>query len=138
MLGLLRKVALVLAIALGAGSAAQESRSAAIEETIQSQLEAFLADDVASAFEFASPTIRQLFRTPENFGMMVQRGYPMVWRPADVEFLGLQERSGRLVQQVRIRDGAGREHFLEYYMQEGAGRWLINGVTILEAPDVGV
>ena len=55
-----------------------------IEGVIGNQIEAFKADNFVEAFEFASPNIRGMFRTPENFGRMVTQGYPMVWRPAEV------------------------------------------------------
>ena len=60
---------------------AQQARDPAIESTIQNQFDAFLKDDVGTAFSFASPNIKGLFGTPENFGPMVRNGYPMVWRP---------------------------------------------------------
>jgi hypothetical protein len=61
---------------------ADEPRNPAIETTIQNQLNAFIADDFATAFTFASPNIKGIFGTPENFGAMVTQGYPMVHRPA--------------------------------------------------------
>ena len=57
-----------------------------VQTTIASQLDAFLKDDFARAFEYASPSIKRMFRNSDNFGMMVQRGYPMVWRPANRDF----------------------------------------------------
>ena len=108
----------------------------AIESTIQSQMDAFLQDDFVTAFTFASPNIRNMFRTPENFGRMVQQGYPMVWRPEDVTFGELREIAGGLYQKVIVRDGAGNLHYLDYRMQMIDGEWRIAGVQILEAPDV--
>ena len=98
--------------------------------------EAFLADDVVAAFDHASPTIQRIFGTPERFGEMVQQGYPMVWRPAEVTFLSTEERGGRLFQNVMVRDGAGALHILEYEMTEGASGWKIDGVR-LRAPAAG-
>ncbi len=111
---------------------AQTPDAAAIQGTIQRQLDAFQKDDVGTAFGFASPMIRSLFGTAERFGMMVRQGYPMVWRPAEVAFLDLRERGGELWQMVLIRDGAGAYHTLGYAMvPDGAGGWQINGVQIL-------
>lgn len=119
-------------------AAAQAPDAAAIRDTIQGQLDAFLADDVGRAFGFASPSIRSMFGSPERFGMMVQQGYPMVWRPADVEFLDLRDRGGRLMQMVLIRDRAGVFHTLGYEMvPDGAGGWRINGVQVLRAGEAG-
>jgi Domain of unknown function (DUF4864) len=109
-----------------------------IRETIQSQIDAFLADDFARAFSFASPNIQGMFGTPENFGAMVKQGYPMVYRPADVQMQELREVAGNLWQRVRVVDQAGAAWFLDYMMVETAGGWQINAVQLLPAPDVGV
>jgi hypothetical protein len=114
------------------------AQDAPIRETIQNQLDAFQADDFARAFTYASPTIKGLFGTPENFGAMVMNGYPMVYRPAEVEMLDLREIAGNLWQRVRITDQSGRVHFLDYQMIETPEGWQINGVQILPAPDIGV
>ena len=117
-------------------AAAANAQDAEIQGVIDQQFEAFKADDVDEAFSFASPNIQRLFRTPEMFGMMVQRGYPMVWRPGDVRDLALEERDGQLVQRVLITDARGAVHALEYTMIEGADGWRIDGVVLLPAPDV--
>lgn len=109
-----------------------------IRETIQRQIEAFQADDFARAFTFASPTIKGIFGTPENFGAMVKNGYPMVHRPAQVEMGELRDVAGNLWQRVRIVDQAGRAWALDYMMIETPEGWQINAVQILPAPDVGV
>jgi hypothetical protein len=125
--------ALILSLALllasfGPGQAQQSD----IQDVISSQIEAFRADDFATAFTFAHPNIKDIFRTPENFGRMVIHGYPMVWRPAEVEYLDLREENGRTLQDVRIVDGNGRVFLLEYTMAETEVGWLIRGVRILE------
>lgn len=108
----------------------------AIESTIQSQIDAFLQDDFGTAFTFAAPNIRNIFRTPENFGAMVQQGYPMVWRPEAVTFGDLREIAGGLYQMVILKDAAGNLHYLDYRMQQVDGEWRIAGVQILQAPEV--
>ncbi|MBL9073760.1 DUF4864 domain-containing protein [Tabrizicola sp.] len=127
--------AVLLAASLALPASAQEEP---IRNTIQSQIEAFQADDFARAFTFASPTIKGLFGTPENFGAMVKNGYPMVYRPADVQMMELREVAGSLWQRVRITDQAGAGWYLDYMMVETAEGWQINAVQILPAPDVGV
>jgi hypothetical protein len=122
------------AIALALPAFAQEEP---IQKTIQSQIDAFQADDFARAFTFASPNIKQMFQTPENFGAMVKNGYPMVYRPAEVEMQDLREIAGNLWQRVRITDQAGAGWFLDYMMVETPEGWQINAVQILPAPDVG-
>lgn len=134
-------VAVCLAIlTLPVAGRAQEARvpEPGIEATIRAQIGAFLADDFGTAFTFASPMIQGMFGTSERFGQMVRNGYPMVWRPGEVRFLELRETGGALWQKVLIRDQAGRLHVLDYQMIPGEGGWRINGVQILQAPDVGV
>ena len=57
----------------------------------QREFTPFLQDDFATAFTFASPNIQGIFGTHQNFGQMVRSGYPMVWRPADVQYIELRE-----------------------------------------------
>ena len=109
-----------------------------IRGTISAQIEAFRADDFARAFTFASPNIRTLFGTPENFGGMVRSGYPMVWRPTEVEYLDLRERGGQLWQKVMITDAAGQVHILDYQMIETKNGWKINGVQLLKSAEANV
>jgi Domain of unknown function (DUF4864) len=131
----------ILAVCLSLMSApafADEPRNPAIEGTIQSQIDAFLADDFATAFSFASPNIKGIFGTAENFGAMVTQGYPMVHRPRSVEMLELREVAGNLWQRVLVTDQAGTSHMLDYMMVETPDGWQINAVQLLPAVGVGV
>ena len=130
-------LAAVLAVGVWLPVAAQDGRGAAIESVVQGQIEAFLVDDFEAAFAFASPTIRRIFGSADNFGLMVRQGYPMVWRPADVRFLELRELGGRLFQDVMIRDRAGVFHVLEYEMVPSENSWQINGVRLVQQPEIG-
>lgn len=116
---------------------AQEGRETAIQGVIGQQIEAFKADDFEAAFRFASPGIKSIFGSPDRFGQMVRQGYPMVWRPAAVDFLNLREEGARLVQRVMIRDGSGNLHVLDYEMTQGESGWQINGVRLLPAAGIG-
>ncbi len=109
-----------------------------IRAVISSQFEAFLADDVESAFSYAAPGIQRIFVTPEGFGSMVQNGYPMVWRPAETRFLELRELDGALWQKVLIRDQAGAWHVLDYEMMRVDADWRIGGVQYLRQAEFGV
>lgn len=122
---------LVLALVLPVMVAAQTGPSNEIQSTIRQQLDAFVEGDLDLAFSFASPGIQNIFRTPENFGVMVEQGYPMVWRPDDVRMLQLREEDGSLWQRVLIRDGQGREHLLDYEMLPDGEGWRIGGVQLL-------
>lgn len=104
-----------------------------IAGVIGGQLDAFRADDFGAAFDFASPTIREIFRTPEGFGAMVRGGYPMVWRPGHVRYLDLREIAGALWQRVEITDSEGAVHLLDYQMIQLPDGWRINAVQLLKA-----
>lgn len=114
-----------------------QAQEAPIQATIQSQLDAFLTDDYARAFTFASPMIKGMFGTSDNFGTMVQQGYPMVARHGAVQMLELRTVAGNLWQRVMITDTMGRTHLLDYMMIETAEGWQINAVQLLPAQDVG-
>lgn len=135
----MRQLALAITLCLAAAlpSHRAEAQEDPIRSTIQSQIDAFLADDFARAFTFASPNIRTLFGTPENFGAMVTQGYPMVHRPAEVQMLELREVAGNLWQRVMITDQQGRTHLLDYQMIETPDGWQINGVQLLPAVGLG-
>jgi len=129
-------IRLLLALALSAClSLPARADDQAIRGVISAQIDAFLAEDVDTAFTFASPTIKQIFGSPERFGQMVRQGYPMVWRPDSVKFLSIEDRGGRLVQSVMIRDGSGALHILEYEMISGEDGWKIDGVRLLKPSD---
>ena len=127
----------LLAALLVAGTAVAQDAKTAITSTIQSQIDAFLADDFDRAFTFASPNIKRMFGSSERFGAMVRQGYPMVWRPGDVRYLELEQMGSVRLQRVLITDAQGVPHLLEYQMIETSDGWQINGVRILEVPQVG-
>ena len=129
------------ALVLPAGQSAAQttpapSASTGIESTIRAQIDAFLADDFTRAFTYASPLIQGMFGTPENFGAMVSRGYPMVHRPTSVRMLEQREVSGQLYQRIMVTDQSGATHMLDYQMIPAGEGWQINGVQLL--PSVGV
>lgn len=125
-----------LALALGAGVRADDGT--AIRGVIGDQIAAFAADDLGTAFGFASPMIQRMFRDPETFGRMVESGYPMIWRPDAVRYLGLREEGGRVLQRMGFRDAAGRFHVFDYEMIAGPEGWRINGVHPVAPDDTGV
>ena len=129
--GLMMGLALTLGLISGAWAQATD-----IEDVISDQIEAFQADDFEEAFTYASPNIRMLFRTPQNFGRMVTQGYPMVWRPAEVTFLELEELGSGYSQKVQVVDAEGRVHILDYRMLQTTDGWKINGVQLLESAGV--
>ena len=109
-----------------------------VHAAINAQLQAFLEDDLGRAFTFASSSIRAMFGTAQNFGQMVQRSYPMVWRPAGVTFFAHKETSQGRTQDVQIFDAAGTAHYLRYYVTQTPSGWKISGVQLLDIADISV
>lgn len=138
----MRRLFLAVTLSIAAlGAALAPVRAMANEDglqaTILDQIDAFRADDFVRAFDFASPTIRSIFQTPERFGQMVRNGYPMVWRPDRVQMLDSRVEGGVPHQRVLVTDAEGRAHVLDYEMIETPDGWRINGVTLERAPGVG-
>ncbi len=97
-------IACLTALSLMLPAVSAGAQEEPIQGTIQGQIDAFLADDFVTAFTFASPTIRSMFGTAENFGAMVRNGYPMVHRPSDVRMGELRTDEGLLWQRVFVTD----------------------------------
>ena len=141
----MRKIILMLMAALPVAAAAQVAEDStatedrtAIEAVIADQLSDFVARDLPGAWEEASPMIRGIFGTAENFGAMVENGYPMVWDNSEARFMELREEMGALRQKVIVEDPEGRLWVLDYEMIELPEGWKINGVQVLPAPDLAV
>ena len=106
-----------------------------IQNTISNQLEAFASDDFTEAFTHASPGIKDIFGSVENFSRMVKKGYPMVWRYNSFQFLKLEETPQGYSQIVRITDKKDELFLLKYFMKNISGQWKISGVAIIEASE---
>jgi len=104
---------------------AAQAQDTSIEDVITQQLQAFNDRDVDAAWEHASPFIKDLFRTPENFALMVQNGYPMVWDNSDIRFLDQQQFNSRTRQEVLIQGADGLFYILDYQMIATPEGWLI-------------
>ena len=132
----MKQILLVVTMVLALWVRPAAAEDAAVQGVISAQIEAFKADDFARAFEFASPTIQDVFRTPENFGAMVKNGYPMVWRPVELRYLEARVIAGQLWQKVLVKDAAGERFLLDYRMINTAEGWRIDAVQLLELPEV--
>lgn len=115
--------------------AASPGDAAAIRAVIERQLAAFQADDSALAFSFASPKIRAIFGTSDNFMNMVRTGYPPVYRPRNAAFLDIVNVRGQPAQRVLLTGPDGADVIAHYFMErQPDGTWLIDG-CVLSAPE---
>ncbi len=129
--------ALLLVLAVARPALADEP-AASIQAVIERQLDAFQRGDLDEAFGYATPGIQAQFETPAQFGQMVATGYPMVWRPARHQMLGLAETPAGPVQIVLFEDRAGVLHEAAYLMRLVDGVWRIAGVRLSSPPAPGV
>ncbi|MBK1865160.1 DUF4864 domain-containing protein [Taklimakanibacter albus] len=113
-----------------------DAEAAEFQRIITSQLNAFSADDGATAYGFAAPNIQRLFPTPEVFMSMVQKGYAPVYRRQSYAFGRIgTEMGGQPTQHVTIIDANGKAWTALYAMQrQPDGSWKISGCSLVEAP----
>lgn len=130
-----RVIALVLAAGVGFYAGASHAQDA-FDNVISDQLEAFNDRDIGGAFEFASPTIKGVFGNPQNFAMMVQRSFPMIWDNASARYLPQREEGGAILQRVIVTGKDGVSYVFDYKMIETPDGWQIDGVNYVPAPDV--
>lgn len=120
-----------------AAAAEQTAEAGAIQAVIERQLAAFGRDDGPGAFAFASPGIRDRFRTAEIFMDMVRRHYAPVYRPRDVAFGPLRQGPDGPVQELLLVGPDGRSVTALYFMErQPDGSWRIKGVRLVDAPDL--
>jgi len=126
-------VAAYMCFAIGSAQA-QPARNPDIETVIQKQMEAFQADDFQAAFEYATPAIQKRFGSAERFGFVVIHRYPMVWRPAEVQYIGVEQYASYTLQKVMVTDLNKTLHILVYEMVPVGQGWRIGSVQILRQP----
>src|SRR5689334_7039982 len=125
---MMRRLVLIMLLALAAPPARAEPDDAAIRGVIADQIAAFGRDDAEAAFGFAAPAIQAKFITPEIFLDMVRTGYAPVYRPREERFGALEQIDGRWVQRVLVVGPDGQPVTALYIMeQQSAGSWRIDG-----------
>jgi Domain of unknown function (DUF4864) len=120
----------------GPATALSDGDRAAIQNTIERQLQAFLADDGAAAYSFAAPSIKAIFPTVDSFMAMVRQGYQPVYRPRSYSFGELKDVPGDLEQFVDIVDADGVFWTAVYTLEQQPDRsWKITGCYLVKKPD---
>jgi hypothetical protein len=136
------RILMVIALLVGIGgraSAFSETDRAAVQNVIEQQLGAFLRDDAATAYSFASPGIKAMFPTEEIFMRMVREGYAPVYRSRSHAFGELKETAAGLTQSVDIVDAAGEFWTATYTLQQQPdGSWKITACHLQKKPGESV
>ena len=105
-----------------------------IINVVKLQLEAFQQDDFETAYSYASPVIKQIFKNADEFKRMVKSGYQAVYRPKSVNFGPVELIDGVPVLIVYLVDPDGIFVTATYTMQkQDNGEWLINGCMLNKA-----
>ena len=118
-------------VASGAGPRISDADAKAIRAVVQAQLDAFATGDGEKAFSYAAPGIRAQFGIPGVFMAMVREGYPVVYRPASVDFLPVSMERGEVFQRVRMTDAEGVVWVAHYAMEKQKnGAWRIAGCRL--------
>ena len=130
-------VALLLALTTTVGMASDWSVNdrAEFKRIISRQISAFRADDAATAYSFASPSIKAKFTSSSIFMAMVRNGYPAVYRAQSHSFEGLSKELGDPTQRVKLIGPKGSTWLALYgFQKQPDGSWRISAVVITKAP----
>ncbi len=123
----------VLCLAL---TPARADDAATARLVIESQINAFLSDDMAAAYSFAAPSIKRIYPDESRFFDMVKRGYQPVYRPGNFAFgrsKAAADGSG-IVQEVIIQAPDGEDWTALYSLErQPDGSFKINGVQMIKA-----
>ena len=105
----------------------------AVLAVVRGQLAAFARDDADKAFSYAAPNVRQSVGSAAEFMAMVQRGYPVVYRPASTAFLKPEGKGDEAVQRVQMTDARGNPWLAIYSLQrQKSGAWRITGCAVVK------
>ncbi|MGS5089998.1 DUF4864 domain-containing protein [Hydrogenophaga sp. A37] len=129
---------LCMALAASAGAAGElpDAQAKAVRAVVQAQLDAFANDDAERAFSYAAPSLHELFGDASTFMAMVQGQYGMLVKPESVLFLIPESVHDDVIQEVLLRDSAGRLWRAAYRLELTAENgWRINGCAV--RPDDG-
>ncbi|WP_244475340.1 MULTISPECIES: DUF4864 domain-containing protein [unclassified Rhizobium] len=121
----------VVLVSASQGLAAEPVDTA--RSVIGQQIEAFLNDDAAKAYSFASPQIKGLFPSEALFFEMVKRGYRPVYRPGNYAYGRSKVDGTTVVQEVLISGPDGKDWTALYSLTlQPDGSYKINGVQMLQ------
>lgn len=125
--------ALCAALVLGGPLRAEEPVDSA-QLIIRNQIAAFLSNDAATAYSFASPTIQEKFLNQNLFFDMVKRAYRPVFRPGNFAFGRSRIEGEQVIQEVLITGPDGKDWTAIYQLvKQPDGGYKINGVQILQS-----
>lgn len=103
----------------------------AARSVIDNQIKSFRSGNHDQAFSHASPNLKKMFGTTENFIRMVKSGYGAIYGAQNWSFGRSRMVSGTLYQEVQIVGPKGNNWTALYSMQQQAdGSWKITAVQM--------
>jgi|SRR5580698_5024009 hypothetical protein len=131
----MRALVLLVLLLVGASTPIRaEENFVAAQTVIQSQEEALRRDDAETAYTFAAPGIKSLYRSADIFMFMVRNGYAPVYRHRSFEFGEAKIVDGKIVQDVQIVDTEGVAWDALYTLeQQPDGSLKISGCVLTRA-----
>ena len=125
---------LFLALLAFAAPARAADDIANAQSVIRAQEQAFVRNDAAAAWSYASPAIKKLFPQADIFMSMVQNSYAPVWRHKSFEFGEGRVEGNWVAQRVHIVDQDGEAWEAIYTLEQQAdGSFRITGCSLLKA-----
>ncbi|WP_332814516.1 DUF4864 domain-containing protein [Ramlibacter sp.] len=110
-----------------------EPEAQKVREVIVAQLSALAVDDADKAFETATPEVRAAIGSSNRFLAMVRGAYPMVYRPASVNFHKPEQEDGGVLQLVEIKDDDDKSWLALFALEQQPDRsWRISGCVVAE------
>jgi hypothetical protein len=111
----------------------------AIQDVVQSQLDALSEDDAGRAFSLATEHMRSLIGTPDRFLQMIKDQYPPVYRNRRALFSPPERIDGHTIVIVRLTDKDNSVWLAVYELtREADGAWKIEGCNLVETTTVSI
>lgn len=125
-----------LAMPLAAtASPVSEADARDIQRVVTAQFEAFAGDDAESAFQTATPAVREAIGSSGMFLALVRGAYPMVYHPKTVIFHKPEQEDGTVLQLVEITDDNAKSWLALFALeQQPDTSWRISGCVVAENP----
>ncbi|MEL7429068.1 MAG: DUF4864 domain-containing protein [Pseudomonadota bacterium] len=123
--------ALFLLLGSANAQAVTPEAETATQAVIADQLNAFQERDHARAFSHAAPTIKQVFKSEENFINMVKGGYGVLYNPDNYIFGRNFDVDGTIHQELIVTEQNGKQWQAVYTLKQMPdGSWKITGVKM--------
>jgi parvulin-like peptidyl-prolyl isomerase len=130
----MRAIILIVVLLFGFAFPATADDIADAQAIIRSQAEALSRDDGDTAYSFAAPAIKGMFRDADSFMTMVRTGYAPVYRHKRFSFGSSKIVDGVVIQEVDIVDAEGNAWTARYTVERQTdGSLKITGCALMKA-----